>query len=71
MSEVSDDSTQAFGVTILGASWGLGIILGPAVSGSISDPIGQYNLTIDSEVLVNADGLCFSLYLDFHALETI
>ncbi|XP_064400477.1 uncharacterized protein LOC135346696 [Halichondria panicea] len=51
VSEVSDDSTQAFGVTILGASWGLGIILGPAVSGSISDPIGQYNLTIDNYVV--------------------
>ncbi len=50
LSEVSDDSTQAFSVTLLGASWGLGIVLGPAVSGSISDPIGQYNLKIDSEV---------------------
>ena len=50
MSEVSDDSTQAFGVSLVGASYGLGIIIGPAVSGAISDPIGQYNLTIDSEL---------------------
>ena len=50
MSEVSDDSTQAFAVSLVGASFGLGIIIGPAVSGAISDPIGQYNLTIDSEL---------------------
>ncbi len=49
ISEVSDDSTQAFGVTVLGVSWSLGIILGPAISGAISDPIGQYNVTFDSK----------------------
>ena len=49
VSEVSDDSNQAFGLSLVGASWGLGIIIGPAVSGVVSDPIGQYNLTIDSK----------------------
>ena len=50
VSEVSDNSNQAFGVAMLGTSWGLGVILGPAVSGAISDPIGQYNLTIEREM---------------------
>ena len=51
VSEVSDDSTQAFGVTMLGTSWGLAIIVGPAIGGIISDPIGQYNLTIERELV--------------------
>ena len=54
MSEVSDDSNQAFGLSLVGASWGLGIIIGPAVSGVISDPIGQYNITIESELSIHA-----------------
>ena len=49
MSEVTDDKTQALGITILGSSWGLGYILGPAVSGAVADPIGQYNLNITSK----------------------
>ena len=53
ISEVSDNSNQAFGVAIVGLSWGAGIILGPAVSGAISDPIGQYNLTIESKAICN------------------
>ena len=50
ISEASDDRTQAFGITILTGAWGLGFILGPAISGAIADPIGQYNLTISSEL---------------------
>ena len=49
VSEVSDDKTQALGIAILGAAWGTGFIIGPAVSGAIADPIGQYNLNITSE----------------------
>lgn len=48
LSEVSDDSNQAFGLTILGTAWGIGYIIGPAISGVLADPIGQYNLTITS-----------------------
>ena len=48
ISEVSDDSNQAFGVTVLGAAVGTGYIIGPAVAGAIADPVGQYNLTITS-----------------------
>ena len=51
ISEASDDRFQAFGLSIIGASWSLGFILGPAVSGAIADPVGQYNLTISSRTL--------------------
>lgn len=31
--EISDDSNQAIGMSILAMSWGAGIIVGPAVGG--------------------------------------
>lgn len=31
--EISDDSNQAIGMSILSMSWGAGIIIGPAVGG--------------------------------------
>ncbi len=49
VSEISDDSNQAFGVAVLGTAWGLAVVIGPALSAAISDPIKQYNLTIESE----------------------
>ena len=49
VSEISDDRFQAFGLSVIGAAWSLGYIIGPAVSGAIADPIGQYNLTISSK----------------------
>ena len=49
MYEASDDRNQAFGLSVLGAAWGCGLIIGPALSGALADPIGQYNLTITSE----------------------
>ncbi len=49
ISDVSDDSNQALGFGVLGAAWGFGYIIAPAVGGAIADPIGQYNLTITSE----------------------
>ena len=51
VSEVSDNSNQAFGVALLGTAWGLALVIGPAVSAAISDPIGQYNLTVESEFM--------------------
>lgn len=51
IAEASDDRTQAFGVTVLTTAWGLGFIIGPALSGAIADPIGQYNLTISNPVI--------------------
>ena len=42
LSESSDDSNQALSMAILTSALGTGLILGPAVSGAISDPIGQY-----------------------------
>jgi MFS family permease len=49
LSEVSDDSNQALGISMAGAAFGTGYILGPAVAGAIADPIEQYNLTITSK----------------------
>ncbi len=49
MSEVSDDSNQAFGIALVGTAVSTGFILGPALSSVIADPIGQYNLNITSE----------------------
>ena len=49
VSEVSDDRFQAFAVSIVGAAWSLGYVIGPTVSGAIADPVGQYNLTISSK----------------------
>ncbi len=51
LSEVSDNTNQGFGISLIGTAWGVGTVLGPAVSGAIADPIGQYNLTITSEFL--------------------
>ena len=49
IAESSDDSNQAFGLSIIGSAWGVGLILGPALSGATADPIGQYDLNITSE----------------------
>ena len=48
ISEASDDSNQAMGMTVVGAAWGIGYIVGPAMSGALADPIGQYNITSKS-----------------------
>ena len=50
VSEISDDSTQSLGVSVISTSWGMGLIIGPAISGAISDPIGQYNLNVTSKM---------------------
>lgn len=55
LSEVSDDSNQAFGITILGAASGAGYILGPAVASVVADPVGQYNLTLASKCFINTE----------------
>ena len=64
LSESSDDSNQALSMAILTSALGTGLILGPAVSGAISDPIGQYNLTITSRlwlIYVNSwYGICYA-----------
>lgn len=46
ISESSTDSTQAIGMSLIMCSFSLGMVVGPAVSGALADPIGQYNLTI-------------------------
>ncbi|XP_061196699.1 uncharacterized protein LOC133204975 [Saccostrea echinata] len=40
--EISDDSNQATGLSIVAMSWGAGIILGPAVGGILSNPAFRY-----------------------------
>ena len=49
LSESSTDETQPIGLSILATAFGVGIIIGPAVSGAIADPISQYNLNITSK----------------------
>ena len=59
VSEMSDDSNQAFGITMVGTAWGSGYIIGPAISGAIADPITQYNLTITSELSWTKQAIVF------------
>ncbi|XP_022344919.2 uncharacterized protein LOC111137655 [Crassostrea virginica] len=40
--EISDDSNQAIGMSILSMSWGAGIIIGPAVGGLLATPAKKY-----------------------------
>ena len=65
VSEISDDNTQALGVSIISTSWGLGFIIGPAVSGAISDPIGQYDLIVTSKTTqyIEHVHICFCIDL--------
>ena len=49
VSENSDDSNHAFGMSLMSCALTSGFIFGPAVAGTMSDPIRQYNLTINSE----------------------
>ena len=46
---------QALGLSVVAASWGVGLIVGPAVGGALSDPINQFNLNISS---MHARGIC-------------
>lgn len=50
MSEVSDDSNHAIGISTIGVAVGFGFVIGPAVSGAIANPVAQYNLTVTSEM---------------------
>ena len=52
MSANCNDQNQAFGMSVLAASFGIGLVVGPAVSGAIADPIGQYNLNITSMLII-------------------
>ena len=49
MAENSNNENQALGMAIMSLSWGVGIVLGPAISAVTADPIGQYNLNITSK----------------------
>eukprot|EP01137_Pigoraptor_chileana_P005423 Opistho-2@48465 len=38
ISEISDETNQAQGMSIVGTAWGIGLIMGPAVGGILSEP---------------------------------
>ena len=50
LSESSNNSNQVIGIAILTSAFGTGLVIGPSLSGAIADPIGQYNLIINSEL---------------------
>ena len=54
MSENTTNQNHALGMSILASSYGVGIVIGPAISGAVSDPIQQYDLNITSELYFKA-----------------
>jgi MFS family permease len=46
LSASSTDKTQAFGLSVLSTSFTIGLVIGPAISGAIADPINQYNISL-------------------------
>ena len=57
ISESSNDSNQAFGITLISAGWVFGLITGSAVSGVVADPVHQYNIS-SSEGLITLMCTC-------------
>ena len=51
MSANCSNENQAFGMSVLAAAFGIGLVLGPAISGAIADPIGQYHLNISGMLI--------------------
>ncbi|XP_062575321.1 uncharacterized protein LOC134237232 [Saccostrea cucullata] len=49
--EISDDTNQAIGMSIISMSWGAGIILGPAVGGLLATPAKRYPSVFPSDGL--------------------
>ena len=62
ISESFNNRTQVLGMSLITCSFSLGLIVGPAVSGALADPIGQYNLTISGEALC----VCASMHKSAH-----
>ena len=48
VADVSDDTNQALGMTFVEASWGLGLVVGPALGGLLAEPVRQYPGTFSS-----------------------
>ncbi|XP_065841414.1 uncharacterized protein [Oscarella lobularis] len=42
IADVSDDSNQAKGITVVAVAWGVGFMIGPALGGILADPVRQY-----------------------------
>ena len=49
ISQYSTDNNHALGMTIATTSFGAGLVIGPALSGFLADPLNQYNITITSK----------------------
>ena len=64
VSECSTNRTQPLSLSVLASAWSVGIIVGPAISGAIADPVGQYDLNITSELVYIIIHTPLSLYLD-------
>ena len=54
ISESSTDKTQALGMSLIMGAFSLGLVVGPAISGALADPIGQYNLTVSGMITLQA-----------------
>ena len=52
LSESSNNSNQAIGMALVTTAYGTGLVIGPALSGAIADPVNQYNFTIISESVI-------------------
>ena len=53
--ESSHNSNQALGISVLSCAWGIGLIAGPAVGGTLSDPINQYHLNVSGMFILFAN----------------
>ncbi|XP_065841411.1 uncharacterized protein [Oscarella lobularis] len=42
IADVSDDSNQAKGITVVAVAWGVGFMIGPALGGILAEPVRQY-----------------------------
>eukprot|EP00731_Ephydatia_muelleri_P025325 Em0017g408a len=61
ISDTSTDSNQALGLSLLSCAWGVGLVIGPALSGLTADPITQYSLTLESGLGFSAKEIGLSL----------
>ena len=45
----STDNNHALGMAVAITAFGAGLVIGPAVSGFLADPLNQYNITVTSK----------------------
>ena len=49
LSKWSTDYNHALGMSVATTSYGAGLVIGPALSGFLADPLNQYNITVTSK----------------------